>query len=65
MSADFCYTESPEYILKKEYTEKPDIEKLFYIGAHRWKEAKKCLHIKKASAWRWKELPQLNNIFYF
>jgi hypothetical protein len=31
MSADYCYTESPEYILKKEYTEKPDIEKLYEI----------------------------------
>lgn len=31
MSADYCYTESPEYILKKEYTEKPDISKLHEI----------------------------------
>ena len=31
MSAEYCYTESPEYILKKEYTEKPDISKLHEI----------------------------------
>jgi len=31
MSAEFCYTDSPEYILHKEYTEKPDVEKLHEI----------------------------------
>jgi Ran GTPase-activating protein (RanGAP) involved in mRNA processing and transport len=31
MSADYCYTESPEYILKKEYEGKPDISKLYEI----------------------------------
>ena len=31
MSAKDCYTESPEFILKKEYTEKPDIEKLHEV----------------------------------
>jgi hypothetical protein len=31
MSADYCYTETPEYILKKEYDEKPDLTKLYEI----------------------------------
>jgi hypothetical protein len=31
MSAEFCYTDEPHYILKKEYEEKPDINKLFEI----------------------------------
>jgi hypothetical protein len=31
MSAEFCYTDDPEYILHKEYTEKPDIEKLYEV----------------------------------
>lgn len=31
MSADLCYTADPDYILIKEYTEKPDIDKLHEI----------------------------------
>ena len=31
MSAELCFTEQPEYILTKEYEEKPDIDKLFEI----------------------------------
>jgi hypothetical protein len=31
MSAEFCYTDNPEYILHKEYTEKPDVEKLYEV----------------------------------
>ena len=31
MSAEFCHTDDPEYILHNEYTEKPDIEKLHEI----------------------------------
>jgi len=31
MSADLCFTQDPEYILTKDYDEKPDIEKLHEI----------------------------------
>ena len=31
MSADLCYTADPDYILVKEYNEKPDINKLHEI----------------------------------
>jgi hypothetical protein len=31
MAAKDCYTENPEFILKKEYTEKPDIEQLHEV----------------------------------
>jgi hypothetical protein len=31
MAAKDCYTENPEFILKKEYTEKPDIEQLYEV----------------------------------